>query len=170
MSRIAQAQTLIRSLNPTPLRTSNSQQLNAALENITNRAFPNPANIAAGSTEERALDGMVKSLERLRAGKAMTDVCPSQSIYHVNPLYLSIESRQRFVEINELTIAVPFVRQDTAPETRSSLLRENHGWYPQFGERSGKELVEIVLPAQGERVIGRLGPWEDQANVNCMYH
>jgi hypothetical protein len=48
--------------------------LNAALDNITNRAFPNPSNIAAGSREERALDAMVKSLERLRAGQAMTDV------------------------------------------------------------------------------------------------
>jgi hypothetical protein len=74
MSRISQAQTLIRSLNPTPLRTSNSQQLNAALENISNRAFPNPSNIAAGSREEKALDGMIKSLERLRAGQAMSDV------------------------------------------------------------------------------------------------
>lgn len=74
MSRISQAQTLIRSLNPTPLRTSNSQQLNAALENISNRAFPNPSNIAPGSREEQALDGMIKSLERLRAGRAMADV------------------------------------------------------------------------------------------------
>ena len=76
MSRISQAQNLIRSLAPTPLRTSNSQQLNAALENITNKAFPNASSITAGSREEKALDGMVSSLERLRAGKAMTDVRP----------------------------------------------------------------------------------------------
>jgi hypothetical protein len=76
MSRISQAQNLIRSLAPTPLRTSNSQQLNAALENITNKAFPSASSITAGSREEKALDGMVASLERLRAGKAMTDVSP----------------------------------------------------------------------------------------------
>jgi hypothetical protein len=76
MSRISQAQNLIRSLAPTPLRTSNSQQLNAALENITNKAFPNASSITAGSREEKALDGMVASLERLRAGKAMADVSP----------------------------------------------------------------------------------------------
>jgi hypothetical protein len=74
MSRISQAQNLIRSLAPTPLRTSNSQQLNAALENITNRAFPNASSIASGSREEKALEGMVTSLERLRAGKALSDV------------------------------------------------------------------------------------------------
>ena len=76
MSRIFQAQNLIRSLAPTPLRTSNSQQLNAALENITNKAFPSASSITAGSREEKALDSMVSSLERLRAGKAMTDVRP----------------------------------------------------------------------------------------------
>jgi hypothetical protein len=76
MSRISQAQNLIRSLAPTPLRTSNSQQLNAALENITNKAFPSASSITAGSREDKALDGMVASLERLRAGKAMTDASP----------------------------------------------------------------------------------------------
>lgn len=80
MSRISQAQNLIRSLAPTPLRTSNSQQLNAALENITSRAFPSASSISAGSKEEKALEGMVASLERLRAGKAMSDVCPSSHL------------------------------------------------------------------------------------------
>jgi hypothetical protein len=79
MSRISQAQNLIRSLAPTPLRTSNSQQLNAALENITNKAFPNASAITPGSKEEQALETMVGSLERLKAGKAMTDVC------HISP-------------------------------------------------------------------------------------
>ena len=73
MSRISQAQNLIRSLAPTPLRTSNSQQLNAALENITSKAFPN-ASITPGGKEEQALEKMIGSLERLRAGKAMSDV------------------------------------------------------------------------------------------------
>jgi hypothetical protein len=79
MSRISTAQTLIRSLNPTPLRTSNSQQLNAALENITTRAFANPSAITPGSREGQALDGMIGSLECLKAGKAMADV------RHVSP-------------------------------------------------------------------------------------
>jgi hypothetical protein len=81
MSRISTAQTLIRSLNPTPLRTSNSQQLNAALENITTRAFANPSAITSGSREGQALDGMIGSLERLKAGKAMADVRHVTSFY-----------------------------------------------------------------------------------------
>jgi hypothetical protein len=102
MSRISQAQNLIRSLAPTPLRTSNSQQLNAALENITNKAFPSASSITAGSREEKALDGMVASLERLRAGKAMTDVSPpfhfcSSMLVHPRDL---------------LTLIVPIIGQD----------------------------------------------------------
>lgn len=74
MSRLNQLQTLVRSLNPTPLRTSNAAQLSSALENIINRTFPSSLNVAAGSGEERAVDGMIKSLERLKAGQAMSDV------------------------------------------------------------------------------------------------
>lgn len=74
MSRLNHLQTLVRSLNPTPLRTSNSAQLSSALENIVSRTFPSSSSVAAGSGEERAVDGMIKSLERLRAGQAMMDV------------------------------------------------------------------------------------------------
>jgi len=100
MSRISQAQNLIRSLAPTPLRTSNSQQLNAALENITNKAFPSASSITAGSREDKALDGMVASLERLRAGKAMTDVC---LLSHFVPRRLIVWSSADFVSTHYQT-------------------------------------------------------------------
>ena len=74
MSRLNQLHTLVRSLNPTPLRTGNAAQLSAAFENIINRTFPSSSNVAAGSGEERAVDGMIKSLERLKSGQAMSDV------------------------------------------------------------------------------------------------
>lgn len=90
MSRLNQLQTLVRSLNPTPLRTSNAAQLSSALENIINRTFPSSSNVAAEGGEGRAVENMIKSLERLKAGQAMSDVrlTPHRSIVVCQPLPL----------------------------------------------------------------------------------
>jgi len=163
MSRVTHLVNLARSLPPSPIRAPGSPQLTDALQKVIARTFPQSSGSASaeasssvtatpaavgsmtsapsvvGPSEEKAMEGIIASLERIQSNAALNQV----RLPRANP------------PVTRLPAVSPRSDNITA-SSRSALLQADTRWCAPRSEGRRTIMVATILPDAGRGVKGRL--------------